>query len=41
LGTTNVGQNLAILAPFTLVSLAILIVIAIITLRKKKQAKDL
>lgn len=37
LGTTNVGQNLAIIAPFTLVGLVILIVIAIISLRKKKQ----
>ena len=41
LGTTNVGQNLAIIAPFTLIGLAILILIAVITLRKKKQAKNL
>jgi hypothetical protein len=37
LGTTSIGQNLAIIAPFTLIALVILIVIAVVALKKKKQ----
>ena len=40
LGTTSIGQNLAIIAPFTLIALILLIVIAVIALKKKKQPKD-
>jgi len=40
LRTTNLGQNLAIIAPFTLIALALLIVIAIIALKRKKQSNN-
>jgi hypothetical protein len=41
LGTTNLDENLAIISPFTLVALILLIVIAVISLRKKKQPNKL
>ena len=39
LGTTNLAQNLAIIAAFTIAALIVLIVIAVIAIRKKKQAE--
>jgi hypothetical protein len=40
LGTTNLSQNLAIIAPFTLVPLVMLIVLAVVAAKRRKQPVD-